>query len=58
MVSALITELEQRGLVVRRSDPSDGRRVRLHLNGEKTLTTLHGAWQQTSQKRLGTLSEA
>lgn len=31
----------------------------LHLtgDGEKTLTTLHGARQQTSQKRLGTLSE-
>lgn len=58
-VSALVTDLEQRGLLVREGDPSDGRRVRLRLtgDGQKTLSELRASWRQTSQKRLGTLNE-
>ncbi len=48
-VSALITDLETRGLLAREGDPSDG---------EGALGELRASWQQTSQKRLGALSRA
>lgn len=57
-VSTMIAELEARGLLVRRSDPDDGRRVRLSLteNGEATRRELRDAWNQAGRERLGTLS--
>lgn len=53
-VSTIIAELEERGLLLRRSDPHDGRRVRLSLTeaGEATRLELRHAWKQAGLKRL------
>jgi DNA-binding MarR family transcriptional regulator len=57
-VSTMIAELEARGLLVRRSDPNDGRRVCLSLTktGEATRRELRDAWTQASRERLRALS--
>jgi len=57
-VSTMIADLEGRGLISRRGDPNDGRRVQLTLTdaGEATRRELLTAWKETGSKRLGSLS--
>jgi DNA-binding MarR family transcriptional regulator len=58
-VSALLAELEQRGLVTREPDPDDGRRVRLGLSevGEALRREVKKRWHQDSNRLLKHLSD-
>ncbi|ADI15175.1 transcriptional regulator, MarR family [Truepera radiovictrix DSM 17093] len=58
-VSTMISELEARGLIVRQSDPSDGRRVHLELTeaGERERARLREAWQRTLHAPLSALGD-
>jgi DNA-binding MarR family transcriptional regulator len=58
-VSTIIAELEERGLLLRRSDPHDGRRVHLSLTeaGEAARLELRHAWNQAGLKRLSGFSD-
>jgi DNA-binding MarR family transcriptional regulator len=58
-VSTMISELEARGLIVRQSDPSDGRRVHLELTetGEQERARLREAWQHTLRAPLSALGD-
>jgi len=57
-ISTMIADLEDRGLLTRRTDPHDRRRVQLELTeaGAETHRRLKEAWQQTGCKRLSKLS--
>lgn len=55
-VSTIIAELEERGLLLRRSNPHDGRRV-LTEAGEAARLELRHAWNQAGLKRLSGFSD-
>ena len=59
-ISAMLGELEGKGLISRGTDPSDRRRVRLALTGkgERLRTTMRGLWRDTGQERLDRLDDA
>lgn len=58
MVSAILGELEARGLVERRTDPDDRRRVHVALSDEGVAATerLTDLWTDVTRERLGHLS--
>ena len=58
-VSAMLSELEQKGLVKRTLDPSDRRRVMLELTpeGEALQGQMHSRWHQVSCERMAHLSD-
>lgn len=58
-VSAMLGELEQKGLVKRTLDPDDRRRVMLKLTpeGHALQGQMHGRWYQVSCERMAHLSD-
>jgi DNA-binding MarR family transcriptional regulator len=58
-VSALLAELEHKGLVTREPDPDDGRRVRLSLSeaGEALRCQVKKRWYQDGNRLLEQLSD-
>lgn len=59
MVSGILGDLEDRGLVVRQPDPEDRRRVHLVLSDEGTAAAegMAERWTAVTRERLGHLSE-
>lgn len=57
-ISAMLGELETKGLIVRQTDPEDRRRVQLGLTGagEALRHELQRAWRQAGQGRYAKLS--
>lgn len=57
-VSMMIAELTERGLILRTTDPKDGRRARLSLTeaGAAAHAELREAWNGVGSERLGRLS--
>lgn len=58
VVSVLIGDLEQRGLLTRALDPNDRRRVRVELSaeGRRTLSAVQQAWLSATSDAVARLS--
>ncbi len=58
-LSTIVAELEGRGLLLRQTDPNDGRRINLSLTpaGEQTRRQLREAWSKTREENRKQLSE-
>jgi len=53
-ISAMITELENKGFIMRQIDPADRRRIQLALTpeGESLRVKMREAWLETGKERL------